>query len=537
MAITFHDLPARFNISTACVDRWVDEGQGGRTAVHLGDRRISYGDLQTQVNRLGNGLKSLGLSRGDRFLIRLPGAVEFYVAFLAGLKIGAVAIPTPELLRERELRHIMTVADVRIVITSDHLAGPVRALREEIPSLRHLVCLGTQDPSEIDLGDLVDRSADDLVGEETSPRDPAFILFSSGTTGVPKGIAHAHRAFNMCLGDPCGKEGMGLSSRDVVLHPHDPAWSYSLGCGFLFPLFEGASIVTSSARIPPEDVLQWVEAHSVSILACVPTFYRAILSHPGLEDHHDLTSLRYCLSAGEPLTTNTLHEWQRRMGVLILDHIGQGEVSMFCANTPHQEIEPGSIGKPLTGYKVAVVDDAGEEIVGQVGHLVIAEDNPGLFYDYLGMPEKWADTHRNGWYYTGDLAEKDEDGFFWYVARSDDLITSRGYLISPAEVENTLADHSAVLEAAVVGHPHEDWGEIVTAYVALKPEFEPSEELEEELAAHVRRELAPFKTPKRLVFVPELPKTSTGKILRRRLRQRHVDRAADGEHPEERSVG
>lgn len=524
MPITFQGLPETFNIATACVDRRVAEGEGGNTAIHFGDRKVSYRDLQTQVDRLGNGLKSLGLKRGDRFLIRLAGAVEFHVAFLAGLKIGAVAIPTPELLRERELRHIMTVAQVRIVITSDRLAGPVRALRDEIPSLRHVVCLGTGEPSEVELTELIDRSDGDLSGEATSPHDPAFILFSSGTTGVPKGIVHAHRAYNLALGDPCGDEGMGLSSRDVVLHPHDPAWSYSLGCGFLFPLFEGASIVVSPDRIPPEEILRWVESHSVSILACVPTYYRAILSHAGLEEGRDLTSLRYCLSAGEPLTTKTFYEWQRRMGVPILDHIGQGEVSMFCANTPKGEIKPGSLGKPLTGYQVTVVDDNGEETVDEVGHLVIADDNPGLFYDYLGMPEKWAETHKNGWYYTGDLARKDDAGFFWYVSRSDDLITSRGYLISPAEVENTLVDHPAVLEAGVVGHPHPDWGEVVTAYVALQPGYEPSAELEQELAAHVRTQLAPFKAPKQLVFVPDLPKTSTGKILRRSLRQRDAVR-------------
>lgn len=519
MAISFEELPASFNIAAACVDRLVEDGEGDRTAILFGDQSISYQDLQGQVDRLGNGLKSLGLERGDRFLIRLAGAVEFYVAFLAGLKIGAVAIPTPELLRERELRHIMTVSDVRVVITSDRLAGPIRALRDDISSLRQVVCLGTGEPREVDLTDLMDRNDDNLVGEETSPRDPAFILFSSGTTGAPKGIAHAHRAYNIALGDPCGTEGMGLSFTDVVLHPHDPAWSYSLGCGFLFPLSEGASIVVSPARIPPEDILHWVETHSVSILACVPTYYRAILSHAGLEDGRNLASLRYCLSAGEPLTTNTFHEWQRRMGVPILDHIGQGEVSMFCANTPKGEIKPGSIGKPLTGYEVAVVDDNGEEIIGEVGHLVIRDDNPGLFYEYLGMADKWAETHRDGWYYTGDLAQKDASGFFWYVSRSDDLITSRGYLISPAEIENTLVDHPAVLEAGVVGHPHPKWGEIVTAYVSLLPGHEPTEELEKELVAHVRGQLAPFKAPKRLVFVPELPKTSTGKIVRRCLRR------------------
>jgi acetyl-CoA synthetase len=513
-------LPDLFNIATACCDRWVEAGHGQRPAVHHDQGTLSCQDLQLLVNRLGNGLQSLGLRPGDRFLIRLPAVPEFYAAFLAGLKIGAVAIPTPQLLRERELRHIMTIGDVRVAITTEDLAGPIRSIRHEIPRLAHVVCLGNGDPGEVELASLIARSEDRLVAHKTTPGDPAFVLFSSGTTGVPKGIAHAHRAFNLAVGDPCGKIGMALTSDDVVLQPHDPAWSYSLGCGFLFPLCEGASLVASSDRIPPEEVMRWVDRYRVTILASVPTFYRAILSHPGIEDGADLSSLRHCTSAGEPLTNNTYHEWKRRFGVHILDHIGQGETSMFCANTLEGGITPGSVGRPLPGYRVAVIHESGKEVVGEIGHLVISDDNPTLFYDYLGMPEKWEATHRDGWYRTGDLALVDNDGNFWYVSRSDDLITSRGYLISPKEVEDTLVDHPSIFEAAVVGHPHEEMGQIVSAYVSLQPGYEATPELAEELITHTRSQIAPFKAPKQIEFLDELPKTATGKILRRNLRPR-----------------
>ena len=513
------DLPAHFNIAASCVDRWVEDGYGNAPAIRLDDLTISYLELQERVNRLGNGLRELGLGRGDRYLIRLAGGLPFYTSFLAGLKLGAVAIPTPQLLRERELKHILTVANVKLVITSNELAEPIRALRDEVSNVKAVVCHETLEPAEIDFWGLGEGVGAELAAEATTPNDPAFILFSSGTTGRPKGIAHAHRAFNLAAGDPVGKVGMGLRQDDVVLHAHDPAWSYSLGCGFLFPLNEGASIVGSPERIHPKSILKLVDDHSVSILACVPTFYRAVLADAEAEVGRDLGSLRYCLSAGEPLTTSTFFEWQSRVGVPILDHIGQGETSMFCANVPTREPRPGSIGKPLPGYDVAVVDDEGDKVVGEVGHLVIRDDNPGLFYDYLKMPEKWAETHRNGWYYTGDLAKEDDDGYFWYVSRSDDLITSRGYLISPAEVEDTLVDHPAVLETGVVGHPHEEWGQVVTAYVALKPNIDRSAQLESALNEHVLRQLAPFKAPKRYIFVDELPKTSTGKIRRRELRE------------------
>lgn len=514
------ELPAHFNIAAVCVDRWIEDGHGDASAVHTDDGTISYRELEERVNRLGNGLRDLGLDRGDRFLIRLPGGLPFYVAFLAGLKIGAVAIPTPQLLRERELRYILRVAKVKLVITSEELVEPIRTLREELPDLKEVVCLHTRQPFEVELEELIEGGSPRLVAESTTPNDPAFILFSSGTTGAPKGIAHAHRAFNLAAGNPVGRVGMGLTRDDVVLHPHDPAWSYSLGCGFLSPLHEGASIVGSPERIPPREILKWVDAHTVSILACVPTFYRAVLADSEAETGRDLASLRHCMSAGEPLTASTFFEWQSRIGVPILDHIGQGETSMFCANIPGRRARPGSIGNPLPGYTVAVVDDDGAKIIDEVGHLVISDDNPGLFYDYLNMPEKWSETHRHGWYYTGDLAREDDEGYFWYVSRADDLITSRGYLISPAEVEDTLVDHPAVLEAGVVGHPHDVWGEVVTAYVALKPDVDESQELESALTDHVLGQLAPFKAPKRYYFVKELPKTPTGKILRRELREK-----------------
>jgi acetyl-CoA synthetase len=276
--------------------------------------------------------------------------------------------------------------------------------------------------------------------------------------------------------------------------------------------------VANSGLVRPDNALEWVDRHRVTILAAVPTFYRAVLSRQGIENSSDVSSLRHCTSAGEPLTTNTYHEWKDRMGVELLDHIGQGESSMFCANTPVGGVVPGSVGKPLPGYQVAVLDDKGREVIDEIGELAIRDDNPALFYDYLGMPEKWAATHRDGWYLTGDLARVDDEGNFWYVSRADDLITSKGYMISPKEVEDTLVDHPSVLEAAVVGHPDDHIGQIVTAYVVLQPGYPADADMADELVAHARSQIAPFKAPKRIEFLDELPKTPTGKILRRDLR-------------------
>lgn len=511
--------PARFNIAEACCDKLVEVGHGDRVAIYRGQGAVTFRELQETVNRLGNGFRSLGLGPGDRFLIRLSSCVEFYAAFLAGLKIGAVAIPTPQILRERELRHIVNVAEVSLAVTSDSLAEPIRALRDESPYLRSVACLNSDRADEIELSRLIAEGDSHLSVFETTPDDTAFILFSSGTTGVPKGIVHAHRGFNVYADNPCGKVGMALTSSDVVLHPHDPAWSYSLGCGFLFPLCEGAAIVSLENRIAPKDVLAAVERYGVTILGSVPTYYRAILSHDNVEQGIDLTSLRHCLSAGEPLTTSTYHEWYQRIGVPILDHIGQSETSMFCANTVDGGVVPGSLGKPLPGFQVTVLNDQGRQVIGEVGQLAIADDNPGLFCDYLGMPEKWEDSHKGGWYYTGDLARQDTDGNIWYVSRSDDLITTRGYLVSPKEVEDTLVDHPSVLEAAVVGVPDDGLGQAVVGYIVVQPGVLPTTALADELIAFIRTQIAPFKAPREVVFRDELPKTPTGKILRRTLRE------------------
>ncbi|MFZ1059122.1 MAG: acyl-CoA synthetase [Candidatus Rokuibacteriota bacterium] len=512
--------PGQFNIGWECCDRWVENGYGEQVAVRFGDQCLSFSELRDLSNRIGNALLSCGLGRGERFLIRLPHIAEFYATVLAGLKIGSVPIPAPMLFRERELERVLTAADVRLVVTDDTLADPIRSIRAKIPTLRHILSVGKPGPDEVSFEEVVARASPSLIHCRTGINDPAFVLFTSGTTGQPTGIAHAHRAFNIARGNPCGRWAMDLQPDDVVFQPHDLAFSYSFGCGFLFPFHCGASVVASRERVPPEKVFEWIEKFKVTIFVSVPTMYRALLAVDGAEKRFDLSSLRRCISAGEPLSPRTYFEWKKRIGIEILEHIGQAELQMFCANVPQIGIKPGSLGKPLPGYRVAVLDEEGRECVRQVGHLVVGEDNPALFYEYVRMPEKWRETHRNGWYYTGDLAMVDGEGYFWYVSRADDLIKSRGYLISPREVEETLIDHPAVREVGVVGIRDAAMGQAVKAFVVLQSDHSPSKGLARDLQQYVKSRIAPYKAPKEIEFVHALPKTATGKILRRDLRLR-----------------
>lgn len=506
-----------FNIGVECCDRWVRAGAGERTALHLPDRRLSFAELTALSNQIGNALRACGLARGDRFLVRLPATAEGYATVLGGLKIGAVAVPAPLLFGPRELEEMVRAAGIELAVTDERSVAVLREIRGRVATLHQVLSFGSPERDTVAFGDVVTRAPAELESCPTTLEDPAFVLFTSGTTGRPTGIAHAHRAFNLAQGDPCGRVGMGLEPDDIVLHPHDLAFSYAFGCGFLFPLHGGASVVASGDRLTPERVGELIARHRVTVLASVPTMYRALLSLE-IEQRFDLSSLRRCLSAGEPLPPQTHAEWKARLGLDLLEHIGQAELQMFCANTPATGIEPGSLGRPLPGYSVAVLDDDGTARVGEIGHLVIRDDNPALFYEYVGQPDRWRRTHREGWYYTGDLAIRDEAGFFWYVARADDLIKSRGYLISPREVEETLHSHPAVLEVAVVAVPDAAIGQRVKAFVVLQPGHAPSVALAEDLQRHVKALVAPYKAPKDIEFVAALPRGATGKVLRRALR-------------------
>lgn len=296
---------------------------------------------------------------------------------------------------------------------------------------------------------------------------------------------------------------------------------YPLGSGCLFPLMEGAAIVVPHGRFAPESAFSSIERHRVTIFAAVPTIYRMMLTVPEAERRYRLDSLRAGVSAGEALPADTFNEFRGRFGVTIYDGIGQTETHIFIANRVGMEVRPGSMGKPLRGYEAAILDDQGrEQARGKPGHLVFRNDHPGLTIGYRKAEARWAAVNRDGWYYTQDIAYADDDGYFWYVSRADDLIKSRAYLISPKEVESALLEHPAVLEAAVVGISDPQIGAKVKAFIALRAGYTGSGELADRIREHVRAVIAPYKVPQQIEFMAELPKTPNGKILRRVLRDR-----------------
>jgi benzoate-CoA ligase family protein len=522
----FLSIPAEFNIAEAIVDRHVTAGRGAKVAAWFDDRSYTYAELRELSNRFANVLSGLGVKRGDRVMLRLGTNIHTMTAILGTLKLGAVVIPSSFLLREHEVEKILVNSDAEIAVSTPELAGPIETVRSRT-SLKHLIL--TPEGGALDWNLLMDRASPEFHPVRTMASELAFIMYTSGTTGDPKGVEHAHR-WVLGTGDPVMREMIDLRSDDICYQPQDWSFMYPLGSSFFHPLLAGATVVVNQDRFDPEKAMATIQRHRVTVFAAVPTIYRLMLAVPNAELHYRLDSLRLGMSAGEALPRDTFEQWRARFGVTLYDGLGQTEAHIFIANQLNLAIRPGSMGKPLRGYQAAVLDDDGNpQPAGASGHLAIRnEDHPGLALGYRKDSGRWDAVNRNGWYYTQDVAYVDEDGYYWYVGRSDDLIKSRAYLISPKEIESTLLEHPAILEAAVVGIADLALTNKIKAFVTLKGGYQPSHELAVEIREYVRSVIAPYKVPQEIEFLAELPKTANGKILRRELRAKDSVRTEHG---------
>jgi benzoate-CoA ligase family protein len=524
-ARAYLEIPEQLNIASFVVDRHVEEGRGARVAAWAEGRAYTFADLRALTNRFANALCALGVGHGDHVMLRLGTSLDTLIAILGTIKAGAIVLPTSFLFRDHEVEKILLNSEAVVAVSTPELLGPIEEVSRRTPMLRHIILAGG-DGSAFDGRRTL---AWERVMAEASPefdparthRDqPAFVIYTSGTTGDPKGVQQAHR-WLIGAGDPYNREMVRMSADDVCYQPQDWSFIYPLGSGCLYPLMEGAAIVVPHGRFTPESSFETIERHRVTIFAAVPTIYRMMLALPDAERRYRIDSLRVGVSAGEALPADTLNEFRRRFGVTIYDGIGQTETHIFIGNRIGLEIKPGSMGKPLKGYEAAILDDEGhEQKRGEPGHLVFRNGHPGLTLGYRKAAARWDAVNRNGWYYTQDIAYVDADGYFWYVSRSDDLIKSRAYLISPKEVESALLEHPAVLEAAVVGIPDPQIGARIQGFVALRAGYPASDALADEIRGYVRGVIAPYKVPHQIEFMAELPKTPNGKILRRVLRVR-----------------
>jgi benzoate-CoA ligase len=526
------------NATTVLVDVHIPAGRGEKPAILCGQRAVTYRGLCEGVNRLGNALKELGVRMEERVAILLPDSPEFAFAFFGAMKIGAVAIPLNTLLTAPEYEYLLNDSRARELIVDSSLLDHIAPIRENLKYLAHVVVSegrgawdggrGTSFPrpstlaprppqGSLSLEGIMRSASASLEAAKTSKDEAAFWLYSSGTTGPPKGAIHLHHDM-VVAADLYARQTLGLTESDVSFSVAKLFFAYGLGNGLYFPLRVGATTVLLPDRPTPDKVFEVIDRHQPTVFYSVPTSYAALLHRAEQNGRAALGRIRLCVSAGEPLPKAIYEKWAKRFGVQILDGIGTTEIlHIFISNRPGRG-RPGSTGQLVPGYEAKIVDDDGKELPpGQVGNLLIRGDSIAI--GYWNKHEATKNTFRGEWFSTGDKYKVDQDGYFWYSGRADDMMKVSGYSVWPSDIEHVLQGHSAVLESGVVGVPDEEGLIKPCAFVVLKDGHKPAPELAHELQDFVKTHAAPYKYPRWIKFVHTLPKTATGKILRYKLRE------------------
>jgi acetyl-CoA synthetase len=521
------------NIAHEALDRHVAAGQGAAVAIRWlgrdGDRRdLSYADLAELAARFANVLSDHGLERGDRVYGLLGRVPELYAAVMGTLKAGMTFTPLFAAFGPEPIRARMEIGEANALVTTSTLyRRKVAEWRAEIPSLKLVLIVGDEAPDDcVALGPALGKASPDFETVRTAPEDHALIHFTSGTTGRPKGAVHVHNAVLMHA--MTGRVALDLHPGDTYWCTADPGWVTGTSYGIIAPLVNRVTMIVDEADF---DLDRWygiLEREKVQVWYTAPTAIR-MLMRAGKEaaQGHDFSHLRFMASVGEPLNPEGVVWGQEVFGRPFHDNWWQTETGgIMIANTAAMDIKPGSMGKPLPGIEAGIVERAANGVrdcaPGQIGELALRPGWPSMMRAYLHEQARYDKCFVGGWYLSGDLAMRDADGYFWFVGRADDLIKSSGHLIGPFEVESALIEHPAVAEAGVIGIPDETAGEVVKAYVALKPGFEPSEDLEKEIRGHARKRLGPAVAPREIVFRQTLPKTRSGKIMRRLLKAREL---------------
>jgi 2-aminobenzoate-CoA ligase len=510
--------PERMNCVVELLDRWVATGRGNQPCLISPTQTLTYAQLAELVNRIANVLtRALGIVPGHRVLLRGPNSPMMVAAYLAVIKAGAVVVATMPLLRAKEIAYPMAKAKIRLALCDHRLAEEMEKARALAPDLERVVYWGggTADALE---ALMTTPGYETFEPCDTASDDVCLIGFTSGTTGEPKGTMHFHRDM-LATCDSYGRHVLCADGRDRFIGSPPLAFTFGLGGLVLFPLRVGAaSILVEKAS--PDDLLAAIAKFGATIAFTAPTAYRAMLAKL---DEHDLSSLRKCVSAGEALPKATFDAWLAATGVKILDGIGATEMLHIFIGSPEREIRPGATGKPVPGYEARVVDADGKEVPpNTIGRLAVRGPTGCRYL----ADKRQREYVQDGWNITGDTYLMDADGNFWYQARSDDMIVSSGYNIAGPEVEAALLEHPAVAECGVVGAPDEERGQIVKAYVVLRAGYSGDAAVTKTLQDHVKATIAPYKYPRTIEYVTQLPRTQTGKLQRFELRRMAADAAS-----------
>jgi acetyl-CoA synthetase len=527
---TWHvDVPPRYNFAFDFVDTVAATDPQRLAMIHVDDagvrREYTMGYFAEQSSRMANALAGMGIGRGDTVMVIVHRRVEFWVLMLALHKLGALGVPSPALLTAHDIVYRVQTAEIKGIVADASVQATVEAAMPQCPTLSVFVLTGAETaPSPWKRWEDVAAAASAQYlrpADAPGGDDPATVFFSSGTTGYPKMVLHT---FTYPLGHMVtGKLWHDLRPGDVHLTVADTGWAKSVWGKFYGQWLAGATVFVWDYRgkFDPSRLLSVMAEHRVTTFCAPPTIYRFLVR----EDlsRYDLSALRHCTTAGELLNDSVFHEWKEKLGLSIFEGYGQTETTLQIATFPCMEPKPGSIGKPAPGWDIVLLDETGEVCPPGVEGEICVRLSPrpvGLFREYWKAEDKTANVMEGGVYHTGDKAWVDEDGYFWFLGRVDDLIKSSGYRIGPFEVESALVSHPAVVEAAVTGVPDPDRGQAVKASVVLASGYTPSPELTRELQNHVKKVTAPYKYPRIVEYVTELPKTISGKIKRAEIRAR-----------------
>ncbi|WP_371187316.1 acyl-CoA synthetase [Thalassotalea maritima] len=517
-------LPSHFNIADACIRQHVQAGHGDRTALiveddKLGCQQLSYQQLDHDSAKLASVLASLNIEPGDRVLIRLPNATDYPVSFFGCLKHGAIAVPTSTLLSANEVAYLAQDSGAKVLITSKHMWPELKTIAEQDNQLTSVLLAGTGDMPQsnsrlplFDLNALLSQASarDDIINSRID--DAAYLVYTSGTTGYPKGVLHAHRSLLGRL--PASRYWFDFKHGDRIMHSGKFNWTYVLGSALMDPLFHGHTVIVHEGDNDASTWPKLIKKHDCTIFIGVPTIYRQIIQKTTYSKA-DVPSLRHCMSAGEHLSDEMLSAWRQRFGMDVFEAIGMSECSYYISQNKHQAIRPGAAGFVQPGHQVTLLNEQNQPAqIGEEAMIAIKQTDPGLFMQYWQLPEATNKAFHDGYFYTGDYARLDEDGYIWFVGRKDDIINTFGYRVSPHEIERIIKTHPDVADCVALGQNIGNDKTLVCACVILR---EGAKVSEQQLLSFADANLAKYKAPKIIHFYQDFPRTKNGKVLRKQM--------------------
>ena len=508
------EFPERFNMADYFLDHNLREGRAGKIAVYYKNSTYTYAQVQEMSHRAANVLRELGVEMEDRVLIALPDSIEFVVTWFAVLKLGAVITMVNTILPPADYDYYLNYTRAKVAVVHESIVPRFEQVNS--PHLNAMLVVGKDTVKDPSFDRMLAHSSAQFKNADTHRDDVAAWLFTSGTTGKPKGAVHFHHDFPFNT-ENYAKQVLGINQSDITLSVPKLFFGYATGTNLMFPFAAGASTALFEERSTPETMFEMVRRYRPTILTTVPTMINAMLDCDA-EKRADLSCLRMALSAGEALPPELYYRWKNAFGVEILDGIGSAELFHIYISNRMGDVKPGSLGKLVPGYETKIIGPDGQEMPrGEIGTLWVKGDSAAVYY--WQAHEKSKEVLRGDWVVSGDLFRQDEEGYFWYAGRADDMLKVGGVFVSPLEIENCLLQHEAVLEVCVVGHPDEDGLIKPKAFVVLQGRYEACEKTAQELKEFVKTRLAPFKYPRLVSFMDELPKNDRGKIERKKLRE------------------